>query len=198
MIRATGSVLGLLLVLSTSAAQAQTSQPPAAADNRLVIFVLEGQRAVHNVPAGLVTPPVVEVRDSNGRPIEGAEVTFELPSSGPGGFFPGKQLTLTVTTDYQGQAAARGFEPNDQVGRFLIRVIAMHANLVQVADIVQTNSREEYVPRPMRRSWIRRWWKPLVIAGSAGAATAIVLSRRGSSPQDVIISAGPIIIGGPR
>ena len=65
-------------------------QPPAAAASpveSLKIFVLEGQGAIHSIRDQGAAMPVVEVRDDNGLPVEGAEVKFDLPPAGPGGSF---------------------------------------------------------------------------------------------------------------
>ena len=128
----------LISCLTMSLAPAQA--PPAAAKETLHVFVLEGGQAVNSVQARLAAAPVVEVRDENDRPVEGAEVTFWLPKSGPGGFFEGQTVAQTVRTNYQGQATVRGYVPNEQTGTFAIQVTARHGDRTGTATVVQTNS----------------------------------------------------------
>src|SRR5581483_12164705 len=74
-----------------------TAPPPTVAG--LKILVLEGQNAVNSTSAHQAIQPVVEVRDQDDRPVEGASVVFRLPPSGPGGTFPNNAATQTVRTD---------------------------------------------------------------------------------------------------
>src|SRR5690242_15505852 len=120
-------VASLLALPPEAAAQAPVTpspggQPPQAPNlapqtpaplpvESLAIYVLEGQNEMHDVRNRVTATPVVEVRDDNGQPIEGAEVTFELPPMGPSGTFAGQALTYTAKTNTQGQVAA-SFQPN--------------------------------------------------------------------------------------
>jgi hypothetical protein len=190
----------LLSILALAGAAASQGQPaPAnvveAPGGGLRLLVLEGDGAVNDIQTGRATPPIVEVRDAYGVSVEGAEVTFELPDSGPGATFPGDRRSLTVSTNHQGQAAATGFAPNGVPGNFRIRVVARHLGQAAAAEISQSNSVGEYLRRPVRRSWIARWWKPIVIAG--GGAAAVFFLTRGSNPV-VTATPGPMVIGGPR
>jgi hypothetical protein len=163
----------------------------------LKIIVLEGNDAVNSITRNVAIPPVVEVRDADNRPIEGASVTFELPSSGPGAFFPGRVLTKTVITNSQGQAAATGLMPNGQAGSFDITVTAKFGNETRTTLIRQTNSTGEALLRAGKPSGFP-WKKVLLISGGAAAAavTAILLTRDGNSTPTVTINPGSVIIGG--
>ena len=180
-------------------------QPPAPAIGFLRVRVLEGQNATNNVTTRGVTIPVVEVRDPNDRPVEGASVVFELPAAGPGGFFPGSRTRLAVRTNYQGQAAAGGFEPNTQTGRFQIKVTATQGSAVGSASIVQMNSKNEFaVAAPKKRSHTKRWIIVGVAAGAAAGLTYYFVTRSNGSPAasasgpPIILIPGPVTIGGPR
>jgi len=161
---------------------------------RLKILVLEGQGALNLLPARTAVQPVVEVRDENDNPLEGVTVAFELPSSGPGGFFPGGQLTQTGVTNRQGQVATRGLMPNDRPGAFEILVRADYQGRTAVERITQVNG---YLSAEEARRKRRRWIWPLIIMGSAGAAAGIYFAVRDPA-QPVPITIGPPVFGPPR
>src|ERR1700735_298384 len=90
-----------------AAAQQPVAAPPVslpAQVNSLKILVLEGLDAVNSTAKQKGTPPVIEVRATNARPVEGATVVFRLPLSGPGGFFLGQTGSFTTKTNGEGQA----------------------------------------------------------------------------------------------
>ena len=183
-------------------APAPVPQAPAMLPGSLKILVLEGQGAVNNVERGLATPPVVEVRDRDDRPVEAATVIFRLPPSGPGGSFPGPLLSNTVVTNVQGQATAAGFAPNKMTGGFKIHVTATAGVRMGELDIAQTNSESRFsmAPEPPRRKV--SWKKWAIIGGiGVGAAIGIILATRGSSSAassnpTITITPGPVVIGG--
>jgi hypothetical protein len=198
-------ILALTLVAPFGAAQTGGAAPPAAGTpapqpaEKLVILVLEGDRAINNARSGQVTPPVVEVHDANGRPVAGATVIFELPETGPGGTFAGNARTQTTTTNHQGQATVTGYAPNGQLGRFNIRVTARAGAAAGDAVIAQMNSpnqfsQEQAVRRPAIR---KKWWLVVGLAAGAGAGLAIGLRNRSSS-KDVVLSPGGITVGAPH
>ena len=154
-------------------------QPPAAASpgESLKIFVLEGQGAIHSIRDRGAAMPVVEVRDDNGLPVEGAEVKFDLPPAGPGGSFPGPQFTATAKTNIQGQAAV-SFGPNLEAARFNIRVTAPLGHRIGHVVITQTNSARRSSAEPRSGPFRFAWWKVAVVAG-AGATLGIILAKRG-------------------
>src|ERR1051326_7129387 len=78
-------------------------------DGDLRIIVLQGEGSVNNIQTHSGTPPVVEVRDRNDQPLDGATVEFELPRMGAGGSFPANQLTFTGRTNRQGQVGIATF-----------------------------------------------------------------------------------------
>jgi hypothetical protein len=186
----------LLLGLPPAAAQVPQAKPAVPAGT-LRIFVLEGQGAVNSIPRHTATMPVVEVRDENDKPVEGAEVVFELPATGPGGFFPGQQRTKRSETNLQGQAAA-AFAPNTIAGRFTIRVTATAGNRTGHAAITQTNSLAAEQPE-VKRKFGR--WKILAVAAAGAAVLGIVLATRGSngaaSTPTITLTPGPPSFGGP-
>ena len=150
--------------------------------------------AVSAAPGGSATTVV-------GRLESAAEVTFSLPTTGPGGIFPGLQLTKTVRTNVQGQAAASGFTPNNQAGQYTIHVTAKAGNLTGTAEIRQNNL--VGAPEPTRQSWIGRWKYWLIAGGAAAAAAGIILATQGdgggtSTDTTITITPGTVVIGGGR
>ncbi len=188
-------------------AQQATPTPPAPT---LRLFVLQGNNAVIDITGRTHTAstPIVEVRDLNDQPVEGADVIFELPASGPGGSFPGNKITFQAKTNTQGQASGP-FTPNSLPGRFFIHVTATSGERFGRVTIQQTSATlaatgtgDKTIQHSSRKKWI--------IIASVGAAAAVavgvVLATRGSgstpastpttTTPTIIISAGPPVFGG--
>ncbi len=188
------SCLCLLLMLHGEIHVLRAQSP--VSSGRLRIIVLEGQSAINLIPAAIA--PVVEVRDENDFPVEGASVTFNLPASGASATFANQQRSQTVVTNTRGQAGAVGFSVQGQpTGQFKIRVIATHQGRQGVLDILQTNTNDPRDLEPPKRGFAKwKWW---IIAGAAaGAAVGIVLGTRSSPPPQISVGTGPVVIGGPR
>jgi len=96
---------------------------------KLNLVIVEGEGAINNIRQRTAREPIVQVEDENHRPVAGATVVFLLPSSGPGGSFPGGARSLTVVTGKNGRAVAKGFVHNGQAGKFQIQVNASYQNL---------------------------------------------------------------------
>ena len=201
--RCKAEVCWILLVLLIIPAELNAQQPlpaPPAAPlmETLKILVLEGEGAINTVDKYSARPMVVEVRDQNDRPVEGAEVIFRLPPSGPGGSFPDKKPSRTARTNVQGQALASAFTPNNQTGRFKIHVTATFANQVGEADITQMNallasSLNMQKLKPPKRFPL---WKIIAIAGGGAAAIALIVVLTTGGDKTITILPGPVTIGG--
>ncbi len=169
----------------------------------LKVVVIEGEGAVNNIRTRTATAPVVEVRDENDKPVAGAEVVFQLPPAGPGGVFHGWMRTQTVRTDEQGRARASGYTPNDEAGRFNIKVTATLGNKTGSAVIAQTNAYRGG-SGPGVTSGRSGLWKVLVGVGAAGAVIGAVAATRGNgtasaaTTRPITITPGPITVGSPR
>lgn len=202
-------VLGMTLGVAPSPSLAQTPTPestfrpqPTSAKSlaqSLKIFVLEGEGAVNSISRRAATAPVVEVRDENDLPVEGAEVVFELPALGPGGVFPGGEHKYTTRTNLQGQARAP-FLMNDEPGSFRINITAQIGDRVGRTSISQTNSvRAEEEGVRLSRPWYKRWQLWAIAGGAAAAVTAVLVARGdGSSGPTITINPGSPTFGGPR
>jgi hypothetical protein len=171
----------------------------------LKIVVVQGEGARNNLRTRSATQPVVEVRDDSDKPVAGAEVVFQLPPAGPGGVFNGWMRTQTARTSADGRAEANGFAPNDEVGRFNIKVTATSGTKTTSAIIAQSNTQsgeDGGGPKARSRSNL---WKILVVVGAAGLAGGIVAATRGGGSSStetvtipITISPGPVTVGGPR
>jgi hypothetical protein len=202
------SILALFLAIQLAfptwaAAQQQQPQPispPVMVVGGLKLLVLEGEGAVNSIDKHQATPPVVEVRDENDKPVEGATVVFRLPPAGPGGSFPGQTLSRTSRTNLQGQAIASGLTPNAEEGRFKIHVTATAGNRIGESDIVQTNSPSIFATRPVPQRKLPHWWKWAALGVAAAATVGIVLVTTGGKsstpPTTVTVTPGPVTIGG--
>ena len=186
-------------------AQAQPVTPGQAAPARkLNIVIVEGEGAINNIRQRVAREPIVQVEDENRRPVAGAAVTFFLPNQGPSGVFANGSRTLTVTTDSQGQAVARGIQPNNIQGKFEIRVSASHQGQTASATIGQTNLLTAAAAGAGAGAGISA--KVIAILAVAGAAvaggTAYALTRNGNDgPAPIsptVLTPGTPAVGPPR
>jgi hypothetical protein len=175
-----------------------TSVKPAGS---LKIVVIEGEGAKNSIRAKSATAPAVEVRDENDKPVAGAEAVFQLPATGAGGVFHGWMRSQTVKTDAQGQARTTGYVPNDEEGRFNIKVTATQGARTATAVIAQSNVRGSGAQAsPARKGWVK--W--VAVLGGAAVIGGVVKATRGgetvsaTTTAPVVISPGPVTVSGPR
>src|SRR6266849_9217645 len=128
--------LSCLLVLQMYPASALAQET----SSQLNIVIVEGEGAINNVRQRTAREPIVQVEDENHKPIAGAAVVFLLPNQGASGVFANGSHTLTVMTDSQGRAVARGFRPNNVQGKFQMRITASHQGQIASTTISQTNA----------------------------------------------------------
>lgn len=192
--------IALILLQSGAVAPLVAQQ---ASTGTLKINPLLGDGAVNSIPSGIATAPVIEVRDDNDRPVEGAVVLFRLPAEGPSAVFANNALEYKTKTNISGQATVSGFRANGLAGRFEIHVTASYQDRKGEVVIRQSNStglvamdREAPPVKSSRRRWI------ILGALGAGAAVAIGLlvggSESSSSQNGAVLTPGPIVIGAPR
>ena len=112
--------------------------------------------------------------------------------------------TQTARTGPEGRAQTNGFMPNEEEGRFNIRVSATSGTKTSNAIIAQVNTRGtgEKGPQAKSRS---KMWTIIAIVGVAALTGGIVAAKHGGSSSDntvvtvpVTISPGPVTVGGPR
>ena len=128
---------------------------------------------------------------------------FALPVSGTSGEFPNGAKTLSVVTDRNGQAAARGLRTNDVPGQLQIYVTASFQGLrarALVNQMVRVPPGAKVQPQDLKTSKSGGKWKwvllGLVAAGGAGAGA--YFAKRNSSTSPVSIGTGAVVFGSPR
>src|ERR1035438_7240364 len=119
--------------------QAPIAPVPPPGVSALKILVLEGEDGKNSIKTRVGIPILVEIQDSQGRPLPGAPVIFQLPASGPSGSFPGGALTQRTVANARGQAATSGFVPNNLEGRLNIKVSASSGGLSATQTVSQVN-----------------------------------------------------------
>jgi hypothetical protein len=142
---------------------------------KLNLVIVEGEGAINNIRLRTAREPIVQVEDENHKPVAGAAVTFALPGQGAGGTFANGGQTLTVMTDEQGRAVARGLRPNTVKGQYQIHVTASHNGLTANAVITQINA---------------------LAAGAAGAGAAAAAGISGKMIAVIVIVAAAAATGG--
>jgi hypothetical protein len=188
-------MLAVLLGVPSGFAQASASGPQNAATKTagapLTVAVLEGNNIVNSLSLLRAVAPVVEIRDQNDFPVEGATVVFQLPEQGTGGTFTGGATSFTTRSDSHGQATSPLIIPK-LAGKFSIRITATAGDRKGETLVTQTNATGAYVgPTIPPHPWYmkKRNW---AIAGGAIVATVLVvaLTRKSGSSSQIIISPG--------
>jgi hypothetical protein len=181
------------------------SQKPAASfveeGAGLKVVVIEGEGAKNGIRSKSATAPVVEVQDAESKPVPGAEVIFQLPAAGPGGVFNGWMRTQTARTGSDGRAAASGMTPNDQEGRFNIKVSASLGTKRGSAIIAQANV-QNGGNGTQAKSSRKGLWIALAVLAAVGIGVGIAVASGDSDSEPVTnpvsITPGPVTIGSPR
>jgi len=150
---------------------------------------------------------VMQVTDETGRPVEGAAVSFHLPSDGPSGLFLSGLKTEITTTGPDGRASVYGIQWNNVPGPVQIRVTAVKGEaragiivthyLSEKAVAEEPSSRE----RGQQKSGGSKKWLYLVLVAAgvgAGAAFGLSQSNQGAAPGSTVVppaasSAAPAI-----
>jgi len=179
--------------------QAQNATP---APGRISIVIVEGEGAINNVRQRVAREPIVQVEDENRKPVAGAAVTFVLPNQGAGASFANGARTLTITTDSNGQAVARGLKPNNVNGRYEIRVNASHQGRTASTTLSQTNA---LTAAAAAGGISAKLLTLLAIAGGAVIAGTVAATRGGgnsssggSGSTPTVIVPGTPTLGGPQ
>lgn len=197
--------LALLISLPLSPVGAAQTSPV-----KLNLVIVEGDGAINNIRQRTAREPVVQVEDENHKPIAGAAVVFLLPNQGAGGAFADGSHSLTVISDNQGRAVARGLRPNTGQGQFQIHVNASFNGQTANATITQTNavSATAGSGAAAAAGISGKVIAILVIVGAAaagGAAYAVTHSGSNNNPNSAssvpvstTIAAGAGTVGPPR
>jgi len=188
--------------------------PPAAAQNvgiKLNLVIVEGDGAINNIRQRTARDTIVQVEDENHRPIAGAVVVFTAPTEGAGGTFTGGAHSVTVISDSQGRAIARGFRPNGQQGNVQIHVNASFQGQTASATITQTNVAAAGAAGTAAAAGISaKLVVILAVVGAAAAGGALAATHLGgggnsgsssssgsSTSAAITITPGSVVVGAP-
>jgi hypothetical protein len=197
-------LLAQLVVAHSLYAQAQEAGLAA-----LNIVIVEGEGAINNARQRVAREPIVQVQDENRKPVAGATVTFFLPNQGASGVFANGAKSLTVLTDSNGQAVARGLRVNNVAGNYQIRVSASYqgrtASTVIHQEIAPAAATVGAAGVSVKLIAI------LVAAGAAAAAGGAIAATRGGGgnngtgqnggaggPGQGVLNPGTPVVGPPR
>jgi hypothetical protein len=180
-------LLAALLTRSPGFPAVQAVPPPPL----LKVSVLEGDGAINNIRERRAKEPVVRVEDADGKPVQGATVTFLLPALGASALFPNRETTMIVQTDADGRAAGRGMLPNNVAGEFRIRVTASLHGQSATASIRQINAAPAQAKRGSSKVIVI-----VVLVAAAGAGAVLGLSRGGGSSSSAAASPPAASTGG--
>jgi hypothetical protein len=157
----------------------------------ITVRVLEGNGAINNISRRTAYAPVVQVVGRDNQPLSNVPVTFTVPSIGPGGRFSDGGTTLTVTTDEDGKAVARGLTANNTSGAFEIRVTAAYQGRTARAIVNQTNA----APVKAESGNTRRLLIIGLIAGAAAGGLLAAQSGGGESQPAARPPAADPVVG---
>jgi len=190
-------LLCALLATPPEGAQAAQAEPP----TELNIVIVQGEGAVNNLRQRVVREPIVRVEDQNHKPVAGAAVSFLLPGNGAGGTFANGAKLLTVTTDANGQAVARGLRTNNVAGQYKIQVTASFGTVSATATISFVNA----AGAAAAAGGMAASTKLIIILAVAGAAAAggaaYAVTRGGGGNNNVTatsLSPGSAPVGAPH
>ncbi len=167
-----------------------------ATEQKLNIVIVEGDGAINNIRQRTAREPIVQVEDENHRPVAGAAVVFMLPDRGPSATFTDGTHNLTVTTDNQGRAAARGLRPNNATGQYQIRITASSQGRMATAVLTQTNA---VIEAAVAAGLSAKLIAIIAVAGGAAVAGGVVAATRGNgNPAPVVVTPGAPTVGAPK
>ncbi len=184
------SVFLAFLMMAEGLPARLSAQTPA--PTQLNIVILEGEGAINNLRQRVARETIVQVQDENHKPLSGVAVIFLLPDHGPSGVFLDGSRSLSVMTDAQGKAIARGIQPNKVPGKMEIRVNARYQGLTQSTVINQTIAAGAAAGAA---GGISGKLLTLILVGAAAAAagTAVALTRGGGTPTAVVTPGTPTV-----
>jgi hypothetical protein len=176
----------------------------------LTVRVVEGESAVYTAGSRATRGVTVLVTDAEGKPVEGATVSFTLPASGPGGVFAtGSRMEIAMTRA-DGRAEAWGMQWNRTPGAFAIRITAakgqaraaiVNLQTLAPADRAAASGQVNRGAGNHKLLWIAVAAAGAVVAGVAGAglakASAAGAAGSTSASSATQIGAPTIVLGHP-
>jgi hypothetical protein len=184
---------GLALLLSSL--MALPAMPLAAqTPGKLNLVIVEGDGAINNIKQRTAREPVVQVEDENHRPVAAAAVVFTLPDQGATATFPGGGHSLTVMSDSQGRAAARGLRPNNVQGQYQIRVTASKNGQTANTNITQTNALVAGAAAGAAAGISGKLIAVIVVAAAAATGGALYATHSGGGGPSGAIASGASLV----
>jgi hypothetical protein len=179
------------------------AQNPENLPAHITLTVVEGEGATAKTRQHPVHDPVVKVEDDDHRPVAEAAVVFALPVSGTSGEFANGSKTLTVVTDKDGLAAARGLRANDVPGKLQIYVNASYHGLrarILINQVVEAEPGAKTRTPDLNTAKSSNKWKWILLGAAAvgGAGAGVYFASRNSSSTPISISTGTVAFGSPR
>jgi hypothetical protein len=194
-------IIALALLLTIIAqSNGLAHQQAGEAIKKLNIVIVEGEGAVNNARQRVARDPIVQVEDENRKPVAGAAVVFLLPNQGAGATFANGARSLTVLTDSNGQAAARGLQANRLAGEYQMRVTASSNGRTASISIGMSNIAAGAGAGAAGLGALK-WLLIVGAVGGAAAATGVVLSNGGNTPagpRPTVIAPGTPSVGAPQ
>jgi len=186
---AVSRTLAVLVAASVAAPLPAQTPVPATPPTRINIVILDGEGAINSTRQRVAREPIVQVEDENHKPVAGAAVTFFLPGDGASGVFPNGSRSITMLTDDQGKAVARGIHTNKLAGKMQIRVEASFQGVTSNAVISQTTLLGKLLTILL-----------VSAAAAAGGGYAIASNTGGGAktPASVAVTAGTPTVGPPK
>jgi hypothetical protein len=190
------------LLLWPSGAFAGQQPGTVASGEGLKIVAVEGEGNKNNIRQRSAGGIAVKVTDNADSPVSGAEVTFQVPPSGPSGRFYDWLQTQTVKTNAEGIARVSGLTPNDESGPWHMRVLVQQGVRSGQLLIPQNNVLGEGSTSNGKSR--KKMWIAIGVIGVAAAIVAGVAASGGDSAEavagkrPVVIAPGTVTVGGPR
>jgi hypothetical protein len=132
----------------------------------------------------------VKVRNGDAA-ASGAQVVFNLPSTGPGGLFANGSRSVTVLADEKGTASSGTIQLNNEPGPFTVLVAATQGGATGQATVQKSNPTAD----KGKHSFLKKKWILIGAAVVAGAVAIVLVSNR-EPKADVTI--GMPTIGAPQ
>jgi len=197
-------IAALLIIQPAIPLRAQAGVAP---PKGLQIMILDGEGALNNIRERTAREPIVQVQDENHKPVAGALILFTVHggSSGASATFANGLTTLSVTSDAEGKAVARGLENNQTAGAWQIAVTATFGAL-NASMVINESNFSPGAQEPPGENSIQPvtpvhvpWYlsKPVMILGGAIVAGTVIGVVAATAGHGTTINLGTSTVGAP-
>lgn len=169
-------------------------------ESGLRIVIVESGKVTNNIKSRTAREVIIQVEDTNRRPVSAASVSVFLPGQGPSGVFANDQTSFIANTGPDGRLRFT-LRPNRVPGEFQIRLAASAGGKTGAAVLAQTN-----IVAAAAIGGISTAAIVAIVAGAAAAGVTVVAAGGGGGKQTVSqspsigigIGAGVVVIGPPQ